>query len=165
MPTLILFYIANPFRFFQIDSSVNFIKRVACISAITNARHSILEPKIIDEFSYTTSSDDPVARFVLDWVTTVSDAITCIILVQFCQIPKLSQKGVYQFTTDITYIGNIFNAMGLKQHPLLDHITSLLKIERNQFQKYLTNKIGVDPVLLALRNLDNKIYQLLYFEL
>ena len=138
---------------------------MTCITAITNVRHSILEPKIIDELSANISSDDPIARFVIEWVTTVSDAITCMILVQLCQIAKLSQKGVYQFTTDITYIGNIFNAMGLKQHPLLDHITSLLKIERNQFQKYLTNKIGVDPVLLALRNLDNKIYQLLYFEL
>ncbi len=86
------------------------------------------------------------------------------ILVQLCQISKLSKKGIYQFTTDVTYIGNIFNAMGLPQHPLLDHLMSLLKLDCSQFKKYLAHKVGADPVLLALQKLDNKVYNLIHVE-
>jgi hypothetical protein len=89
--------------------------------------------------------------FITDWAGAVADATVGMIAFQLASIPVLTVAGCQQLKVDVSYlrfadffmysvllhltnscfvVSNVFNAVGLKLHPLLDHICTITDPKR-----------------------------------
>jgi hypothetical protein len=64
--------------------------------------------------------------FVNEWLEGVSDAVTGLLLMEITKIQTLSYHGRAQLAVDLDYMHNVVNAMGLRVHPLLIHLRSVI---------------------------------------
>ena len=64
--------------------------------------------------------------FVNEWLGAIADSTVGLVVAQWLRVPSLSPVGRAQLIVDIEYVSNVVQAMGLKQHPLLNHLRQLL---------------------------------------
>ena len=143
------------------DGVEQICKRSTCISAISSAEKSFGSSSSISHDDYTDTveggDDEAVVKFVNEWLGAISDAIIGSVLVQICQIAVLSPTGCAQLLTDIGYLENVVSAMGLKHHPILNHIKYLLKREPSSLVACMDMMPTRNTVGVALKGIDIRI--------
>jgi len=67
-----------------------------------------------------------VLSFVNEWLTALADATVGLLAGHLASIPVLTPRGCAQLLTDVEYLSNVINAMGIRPHVLLLHIYQIL---------------------------------------
>eukprot|EP01041_Mallomonas_annulata_P008163 gene8163-16780_t len=89
-------------------------------------------------------------RFVNEWLSSISDAAVGLLVTQISKLAVLSPTGRSQLLVDLEYLSTVVNALGLCLHPLLTHISLLLRSEPSTFSDSTTRSSAA----LALQKLD-----------
>ena len=143
------------------DGIEQICKRSNCIAAISSAEKSFGSSSSIlpEDFADNVEGgdDEAVVRFVNEWLGAIADAIIGSVLVQLCQITVLSSTGCAQLLTDIGYIENVVTAMGLKHHPILNHIKFLLKRDPSTLAACMDMMPTRNAGGIALKSIDIRI--------
>jgi hypothetical protein len=100
-----------------------------------------------DQTEPTTSGfeEDEILAFVNEWLGAIADYSIGVLVTQFLQIEKFSPSGRDQLKVDLEYLrfdffrealitilSNVITALGLKQHPICNHLLFLLKQDPNK---------------------------------
>lgn len=143
------------------DGMEQICKRSTCIAAISSAEKSFGSSSSILPEDLTDNTeggdDEAVIKFVNEWLGAISDAIIGSVLVQLCQITVLSATGCAQLLTDIAYLENVVSAMGLKHHPILNHIKFLLKRDPSTLAACMDMMPTRNAGGVALKSIDTKV--------
>jgi hypothetical protein len=143
------------------DGIEQICKRSNCIAVISSAEKSFGSSSSIlpEDFADNVEGgdDEAVVKFVNEWLGAIADAIIGSVLVQLCQITVLSSTGCAQLLTDIGYIENVVTAMGLKHHPILNHIKFLLKRDPTTLAACMDMMPTRNAGGIALKSIDIRI--------
>ena len=71
------------------------------------------------------------AAFCNQWLDVVGLAVTGRLLERTMRIPRLGRKGAEHLAADISYILNVFTALGVSghPHPLLGYVAQLVTLD------------------------------------
>lgn len=103
------------------------------------------------------ASDDTASlNFVNQWLGALGDALAGALVVRIVQIKQLSATGRAQLTVDLDYLTNVISAVGLRVHPLLLHIRTLLASpkEAEALLESVLAMPAVKPVAISLKLVD-----------
>jgi len=96
-------------------------------------------------------------QFVNEWLQAMCDAVTGLVLSQIICIRVLTHRGRAQLAVDIDYLSNVIDAMGLKAHPLLTHMATLLSRNPAELQSEVSKQSARGAAGMALQWLDTCI--------
>lgn len=81
-------------------------------------------------------------NFSNKWLDAVGMAITGMMIEYILSFDRLTQQQCDHMAVDITYLMNVFNALGIPghPHPLLGHVVELVKTDLTSLQKCMAEK-------------------------
>jgi len=102
--------------------------------------------------------EDDILLFVNEWLGAISDYTVGLLMVQICQISKMSVLGKAQLRVDLTYLNNVINALGLNRHPFLSHVVLLLEQDMSKISTQLDFiPVTTSSPLSAIHKIDGRI--------
>lgn len=114
--------------------------------------------------------DSPAAKFCNTVMTGIGCGLVATMLCNICKIVNLNDEGCEHLTVDLSYLGNVFNVLGLsKQVELLAHVADFLNNNksREEMKEALRREhdnddargkllIAVENTLVRMRTFDKK---------
>ena len=139
-------------------------QRTKCVETVLKAEKAFfghsLSPILDSDGALDGEDDDIVTQaFINDWLAAISDSIIFLVAAQFVKVETLSARGAEQMAIDIAYLGNIYAAMGLRQHPLLLHLSTMLAQDNATLKSYIDSSQAsmLGPAAQALHKLDCRV--------
>jgi hypothetical protein len=99
------------------------------------------------------------AAFCNAWLDVVGLAVTGRLLERIVRIPSLTSKGCEHLKSDLSYLINVFSALGVTGHPhlLLYHFIDLIALDGSALAVRITTYDGKTPTENALVALEERI--------
>jgi len=142
-----------------VDGTEEFLMIPTLLSGSTE--HSFYE----EESEKGTTEQKEAADFCNQWLDVVCSAVTGRLLEKILRISRLSPTGCAQMEADLTYIINVFSAIGLQghPHPLLVHLLELIRMSHISLASRIkgsngknSSEIFVDPEIF-LKSVEDRV--------
>mmetsp|Transcript_13548 Transcript_13548/g.17841 ORF Transcript_13548/g.17841 Transcript_13548/m.17841 type:complete len:871 (+) Transcript_13548:77-2689(+) len=85
-------------------------------------------------------------KFCNDWLSILGQATTGAFLSEITTVEKLTERGSIHAAADTAYLMNIFNALDLPIHPMLQHLHKLLKLPLQELSQESLKKSSSDDL-------------------
>ncbi|CAM9755167.1 unnamed protein product, partial [Ectocarpus fasciculatus] len=77
------------------------------------------------------------AKFCTAWLLCVGSATVGCLLAKVLSLPQLSERGTKHLEADLKYLSNVFHALDLPAPPVLEHVSLLAGLSRDEAATHL----------------------------
>ena len=100
-----------------------------------------------------------ITAFCNSWLDVVGLAVTGRLLERIMRIPSLTQKGCEHLNADLTYLVNVFSALGVSghPHPLLGHVAELAVLDGDTLSDRISSRNLTHPLDAALAAMEERL--------
>lgn len=100
-----------------------------------------------------------ITAFCNSWLDVVGLAVTGRLLERIMRIPSLTQKGCEHLNADLTYLVNVFSALGVSghPHPLLGHVAELAVLDGDALSDRIASRNLTHPLDAALAAMEERL--------
>ena len=99
------------------------------------------------------------ARFCNQWLDVIGLSITGRLLERVMCIPQITQKGCEHLAADLSYLVNVFSALGVAghPHPLVSHLAALSALGSDELVAHVATRNPADPLESAMKSIEVRI--------
>eukprot|EP00752_Nemacystus_decipiens_P003518 g3245.t2 len=103
--------------------------------------------------------ESEAAKFCTAWLLCVGSATVGCLLAKVLTLPQLSERGVNHLDADVKYLSNVFHALDLPAPPVLEHLSVLAGLSRDEAVTHLAQEkvSGYGPAGAILAKVERRL--------
>eukprot|EP00903_Cladosiphon_okamuranus_P014110 g13116.t1 len=103
--------------------------------------------------------ESEAAKFCTAWLLCVGSATVGCLLAKVLTLPQLSERGVKHLEADLKYLSNVFHALDLPAPPVLEHLSVLAGLGRDEAVTHLAQETvaGYGPAGAILAKVERRL--------
>ncbi|CAM9472002.1 unnamed protein product [Ectocarpus sp. 4 AP-2014] len=99
------------------------------------------------------------AKFCTAWLLCVGSATVGCLLAKVLSLPQLSERGTKHLEADLKYLSNVFHALDLPAPPVLEHLSLLAGLSRDEAATHLVQEtvVGYGAAGIVLTKVERRL--------